>query len=406
MNGRSVLKSAISSLTRAPIRSVLTTVGVVVGVAAVVVTASIGNGAKSRVLEVLAKPEARAIYVRALAPPAERRRWSGGIPRAQRIDVDDYHALRRQVRGVAAATPQGVILNAKAQSNGRTSDAIVEGVDVDAFVVMTRKLEVGSSFNPLDVRSASSVCMISESLARFLFSDGPAVSRPIRINGVPFLTIGVVQDVPIQIQLARPADLRIYIPYTSLLRRLDPSVEISVIVQAIDVEHVPIVQSGIADVMEQRRSGRKTLFTTTNAFDALKTYSDSSLIMARLIAALGTVSLIVGGLGIMNIMLMSVTERAREIGIRLAIGTRSCHVLAQILTESIVLSLSGGVLGVACGWAVAWFLAQANGWPMSVTAVSITTALLCSVAVGAFFGYHPARNAAALNPVEALRLEH
>jgi putative ABC transport system permease protein len=404
MNAPAILYAAILSLQRASIRSALTALGVIVGVAAVVTTTSIGNGARSEIQETLSKPESRTISLGAIIPP-HLRRAGAKLALADSLKRGDYDAIRHEIDNVSAVSPRIYVSAARAQANGRATDITLEGVDVEGFATVPRQLLDGAFFNDFDVRQAANVCVISESLARMLYPAEQQTNRAIRINDARFTVIGVVDDVPNLYPMFRAADLHVYVPFTSLLRRLDSTAQMSISVQASDIEYVGVVQQRIGDVMEQRRSGRKALFLTNNAFDSIKTYADGSRTVSRLLAAVGIIALIVGGIGIMNIMLASVRERTREIGIRMAIGTRSRDIRAQFLTEAIVLSLLGGGLGIAIGWAASWFVTRLNDWPTDVTTSSIVVALLCSAGIGVFFGYHPARRAALLHPVEALRTE-
>jgi putative ABC transport system permease protein len=398
-----VISAALGSLRRGPLRSALTTLGVVVGVAAVVVTSSIGRGAKERIEQSLASPESRTVYLSAIGLP------SAGyltlqVRSSDNLNVRDYQAIRRSIKDVSASSPQAALQNARVRANGRSSEGNLEGVDTGMFSITRRALIHGSLINQLDVNRAATVCVVSESLARKLFDDVNVSGKAILLNDVTFTIIGVVEDISVVAsELFRQENLHVYVPFTSLLRRLGPATPMAVIIQARDVEHVAAVQRAVNDLMEERRSGRRAQFLTSNALQSIKAYSEGSLAVARLLAAMGAISLLVGGIGIMNVMLISVTERTREIGIRMAIGTRVRSILVQFLLEAIVLGALGGVVGVALGIAASQLYAHANGWPMAITLDSIVIGLVCSVTIGVVSGFQPARRAAALSPVLALR---
>lgn len=403
MNVLTIFSAGIRSLQRAAIRSSLTALGVIVGVAAVVTTISIGNGARAQIQETLSKPEARTVSLGAIVPP-ELRRAGLRLAPADGLKREDYEAIRN-IRNVSAASPRVYVSVARAEANGRPADITLEGIDVDGFTTTPRVVLEGTLFSDLDVRRAANVCLISESLAKVLFPSGQRTNRSIRINDAQFTVLGVVDDVANLNSIFRGPDLHAYIPYTSLVRRLDSAVQMSISAQARSIEHVSALQQEIGDLMEQRRSGRKAIFLTNSSFDSIKTYADGSQTVARLLAAVGAIALVVGGIGIMNIMLVSVKERTREIGIRMAVGTRSRYILAQFLTEAVVLSLLGGLIGVIVAGVASWFVTQLYDWPTEISMSSIAVAVLCSAGVGVFFGYYPARRAALLRPVDALRTE-
>jgi putative ABC transport system permease protein len=403
MTSNTSLRIALRSLQRSPLRSGLTALGIVMGVASVFATATIGNGAQARVSQLLARPEARAITLSASAPVeagfAELKLRPG-----DRLTVDDYYAIRDRIDKISAASPRIYLANIQTRTNrGHRFQAQVEGVDVGGFSTVPRQLLSGNLFGHEDVRRAAPVCVVSESLAKRIVTGNGNLY--IRIGGVPHLIIGVVDDVPYyaSAELGR-ADLRVYVPFTSLLRNISPQADITVGLQVADPADVEIVQKQINELMEQRRGARTAEFRTSNYADSVKAYTDTSLTVARLLAAVGGISLIVGGIGISNIMMMSVAERTREIGVRMAIGTRSALIEAQLLIESGTLGVLGGAIGIVIGWAISHIISAVNGWPVQVRASSILFCLACGLAVGLFFGYQPARKAALLPPVEALRI--
>lgn len=407
MNAKSVFGVALRNLRRAPIRSSLTALGIIVGVASVVITLSIGSGARIRIQETLARPESRTVFLAASVPRAQMSHLGITLAPGDGLNADDYYAIRKSVTDITAVSPRIYVSRFRAQANGREMNVTVEGIDVDGFVTLQRTLLGGTLFSPLDVRNAANVCAVSESLGEFLFPNEQVVGRLLRVGGTTFRVVGMVDD--FRGTADSPAgvtDFHVYVPFTSLLRRLDTSARLDVSAQARDIEHVDVVLQRISDVMEQRRSGRKADFTVNAALQSIKAYTDGSLIVARLLAAVGGISLVVGGIGIMNIMLSSVSERTREIGVRMAIGTRSQDILGQFLAEAIALSLVGGTAGVVTGWAISSAITHWNQWPTSIGADAVLISLCCSIVVGVFFGLYPARQAAHMRPVDALRTEN
>lgn len=394
-----IFRVALHSLRRAKLRSALTTLGVIVGVAAVVTMEGIGSGAKARLQSALEAPDARMINLWSTPPSARSSLHASKLGSADKIRVEDYYAIRDTMEGVEATTVRVFLGSFRVGSPGYSIEALVEGLDVKGLEAALVHLLGGSAFSPIDVERARPVCLVSETLAAAMFRHG--MSRPLRLrmNALPFEVIGVVSDSPNNFG---QEDLHVYVPFTTLLKRLKPDAELSITVKARAVDQVLSVQRSISDLMEQRRGGRLANFQTGSSLASIRAFSDGSLTVARLLAAVGAMALIVGGIGIMNIMLVSVTERTREIGIRMALGSRSRDILWQFLTEAIILSGLGGVAGVAIGAALSRLVGDLNSWQTIVTPPSIVIALAFSIGVGIVFGYHPARRAASLLPVEAL----
>src|SRR5262245_16587826 len=227
MEIRATIRVAARSLQRAPLRSALTALGIIVGVASVVATTSIGKGAQAKIQEALSKPESRTVYLVALPLQRNLRSIVSQLSRANSLKIEDYYAIRRSVGSISAASPRIFLQGARVQANGRALDVQLEGTDVDGFTTFPRKLLAGSLFNTTDVNRAANVCVISESLARMLYSGDMRTGRRILANDTTFTVVGIVDDVAnTGPSLLRMQDLRVYIPFTSLLRRLDSSAQI------------------------------------------------------------------------------------------------------------------------------------------------------------------------------------
>ncbi|MGB8983406.1 MAG: ABC transporter permease, partial [Anaerolineales bacterium] len=250
------IRMAIRSLQRAPTRSALTTLGIVVGVAAVVTTVSIGEGASTKIQEALAKPDSRNIFLGAAPLPSRGSNIGSKLSPIDSIQPEDYYALADKVDSVSAISPKIYLPNVSVKANGRATTAALEGMDIDGFITSPRQLIKGALFNQIEVRRASNVCVISMSLAELLYTSKWRTDRSIRINGSPFKVIGVVDEVPNVNPMFRSADLHLYIPFSSLLRRVDPTASIGIVLQASSIEAVSRVQQSVNDLMEERRSGR------------------------------------------------------------------------------------------------------------------------------------------------------
>jgi putative ABC transport system permease protein len=414
MNLWIILKVALRSLRRTLLRSSLTALGIIIGVASVIAMVSIGNGAKAQVEEMLSKLDSNRLTLHAIPPFAEMFNPKGyrAPGRKEGLTIEDYRAMRAELPILGLSTPQFYSNSGgTVQANGRSSSSRVIGIDTDGFNLYSRVLSSGTSFGDSDVERAASVCLISDFMRQTLFPDKDPIGEPLRISGIPFIIIGVMADGeadPYQSMMGGGGgDTQVYVPYTSLLLRLDRNAEngMSIILKPKLPSQLGRLQEQVNDLMERRRGSRTMNFMTGNMTQAIEAFNESSRTMTLLLAAVGGISLLVGGVGIMNIMLVSVTERTREIGIRLAIGTRGRDVLRQFLIEAVILSLLGGMMGILLGIGVAHAITSFNGWPTEVTLSSIVAAFLCAAGIGIFFGFYPARQAARLDPVEALRSE-
>jgi putative ABC transport system permease protein len=352
--------------------------------------------------EIFQLPETRTILLAVVS----RKGILDPIPLKDALNPDDYFSLRRSVPNIEAASPRMSLPRARALANGRATDVVVEGLDVDGITMMSRHVTSGTSFSRLDVARDANVCLLSESLAEALFPNQSPLQRSVQINKSTFTIVGTVNDASGDAEsLLGRRDLRVYLPFTSLLSRLNNRSVMSLTFQTLQLNQVRSVQALIDQEVEKRRGSRKSAFFTNNTLDNYTYAAKSSQTLRNLLAILGVVSLLVGGIGIMNIMLVGVQERTREIGIRVALGTPDRGVFLQFLVEASVLSLLGGIVGVGIGIAASFVFTQVNGWPIVISPGAVILAVTCSLAVGLFFGLHPARRAAKMNPVQALRTE-
>jgi putative ABC transport system permease protein len=407
MNFWIILKVALRSLRRTLLRSSLTALGIIIGVASVIAMVSLGNGAREQIEKQFARLDSNMLLFQAL-PPRDQwrvdRMMRPRLPPGEGLTVEDYQAIRNEVSGIAAASVQMMAAGADIKANGRGAEASVGGVDVGAFEIFPRRILSGSSFGESDVHSVASVCVINETLAKDLFAGRNPVGRIVRVRNVPFVIIGVVSDRDVM-DSGGPPSGELYMPYTSLIRRLDRTVAPGIVLKAKNPAELVRIESDVRDLLERRRGKRTAEFQASNVAEQVKSFKESTRTMTLLLGAIGGISLLVGGIGIMNIMLVSVTERTREIGIRLAIGTRGRDVLRQFLIEAIILSVLGGTFGIVLGVGIAQLMTHLNDWPTDVTISSVLAAFLCSASIGVFFGWYPARQAARLDPIEALRME-
>jgi putative ABC transport system permease protein len=402
MRFANIIKVALRALRRSAMRSVLTALGIIIGVAAVIAMVSIGNGAKSQVESSIASLGQNIINIFPGSMTSGGMR--GGWGSASTLTVEDAQAIQREVAGVANLSPE---MRDRSQilANGLNWNTQVLGEDVAYLEIRLWALRDGEMFTEADVRSGNKVCVIGKTVATQLFADADPIGQNIRVRNIPFKVVGVLSPKGFN-YFGQDQDDIMVIPYTSFLKRLArrPNLN-SILVQAASPDQMERVQQDITDLLQQRRNGREPDFTVRNQQEIAEAATATTKTMTVLLGAIAGVSLIVGGIGIMNIMLVSVTERTREIGIRLAVGAHGRDVLTQFLIEAIILSVMGGALGVLLGVGASQLVSKLNGWPVLVSTTAIAGAVAFSAIIGIFFGFYPARKAAQLDPIEALRYE-
>ncbi|MGZ3527161.1 MAG: ABC transporter permease [Vulcanimicrobiaceae bacterium] len=399
------LRLAIDALLRNRSRSLLTMLGIIIGVAAVIVTVAIGVGARVSVEQQIDALGSNLLIVQpgSITQSGARSGFGG----ASTLTPEDGLAIAK-LPGVAAVSPT-VTVRAQAVAGENNWQTIVSGVAPTYTFVRSWPMHSGVSFSQSDIQSASKVAVLGQTVVQNLFPDGRSpLGKSIIIKGVPFTVVGTLASLG-QSGIGQDQDDTILVPYTSAMERLTglPTVN-TLMVSATDAQHIDPVQSAIGSLLEQRHrivTPNPPDFQVRNLQDIAQAASSTGAIMEFLLAGVAAVSLIVGGIGIMNIMMVSVTERTREIGLRMALGARGKTILRQFLSESILLSTAGGVIGVVAGMAGTLAVSLLAKWPMAVPATSVLFAVLFSAVVGIFFGYYPARKAAELNPIEALRFE-
>ncbi len=397
-----VIKVALRALRRSAMRSVLTALGIIIGVAAVIAMVSIGNGAKSQVEASIASLGQNIITVFPGSMTSGGMR--GGWGSASSLTVEDAEAITREVAGIAALSPE-MSDRSQVLANGLNWNTTIRGEDISYLDIRLWAIDEGEMFSEADVHSATKVCVIGRTTATQLFQDTDPIGQSLRIRNIPFKVLGVLTSKGFNF-FGQDQDDVVIIPYTSHIKRIArrPNLN-SIIIQAQSPEVMNRVQQDITDLLQQRRNGKDPDFTVRNQQELAEAATATTKTMTILLGAIASVSLIVGGIGIMNIMLVSVTERTREIGIRLAVGAHGRDVLTQFLVEAIILSVMGGALGVALGVSASQVVSKLNNWPVLISTSAIVGAVGFSALIGIFFGFYPARKAAQLDPIEALRYE-
>jgi len=393
---------SLRALRRNKMRSILTALGIIIGVGAVIAMVSIGNGAKAQVEAQVASLGQNVITVFPGSFTSGGMR--GGWGSASTLTVDEAEAVKREVPNVLGVSPEARD-RAQVLANGLNWNTLVMGESPDYAAIRSWPMADGAMFTDQDVRSVAKVAVIGRTVADQLFPDGDPIGKTIRIRNIPFKIVGVLASKGFNL-FNQDQDDTVVIPYTSHLKRVSHHLNInSILVQAANADAIAKVQQDITDLLMQRRKGREQDFTVRNQVELAQAATATADTMTLLLAFVAGVSLVVGGIGVMNIMLVSVTERTREIGIRLAVGAHGRDVLLQFLIEAVILSSLGGLIGILLGVGFSELVSLKTGWPVLVSLVSVVGAVAFSAAVGMFFGYYPARKAAQLDPIEALRYE-
>ncbi|HZZ64515.1 MAG TPA: ABC transporter permease [Candidatus Baltobacteraceae bacterium] len=402
---KQTLKIALDALLRNRARSLLTMLGVIIGVAAVIVTVAIGAGARISVQNQINSLGSNLIVVLpGSVTQSGARSGSGG---ASSLTPDDGMAVAR-IPGVAAVSPV-VSVRSQVVAGSNNWQTQVSGVAPTYTFVRSWAMESGSFFTQNDVLSAAKIAVLGQTVVSNLFPDGSSpLGKTVIVKGVPFTVVGTLAPLG-QSGMGQDQDDTILIPYTSAMQRLTGQTTVNTLmVSAQDAQSVASVQTQVTALLEQRHHitpPQQDDFSVRNLQDIAAAASSTGAVMEYLLAGVAAVSLLVGGIGIMNIMMVSVTERTREIGLRMAVGARARVILRQFLTESIVLATAGGVIGVCFGIAGTWLVAALAKWPMTIPPQWVACSVLFSAFVGIFFGYYPARKASNLRPIEALRFE-
>jgi putative ABC transport system permease protein len=404
MRVSNIIKVGLQSIGRNKMRSALTMLGIVIGVACVIAMVAVASGAST---SIQAQIDALGTNFLMIFPGTTTQSGARMFSGSSNLSVEDAAAIRAECPSVAyvSASSRTSAQIVAGELNWSTQ---VQGVDVDWPFIRSWNVAQGEFLTDVDVRSATKVAVLGRTVADALFPDGRAVGESIRIKNVPFRVVGVLETKGGSTQ-GQDQDDTIIAPYTTLMKRLEGRSRVGMILAAASSpDRVAEAQSEIEQLLRQRHRigpGQDADFMIRSQEEMASTAAASSKTLSVLLGSVAAISLLVGGIGIMNIMLVSVTERTREIGIRMSIGAKGRHVLAQFLLEAIVLSVVGGLIGILLGVVASQLIARYAGWPVALGPGPILMAFGFAALIGIFFGFYPARRAAALDPIEALRFE-
>jgi putative ABC transport system permease protein len=405
MNILRIGKVSLRALNRNKMRSFLTALGIIIGVGAVIAMVSIGQGAKLAVEARFNSMGTNLLFIR--AGSHDRGGVRGGSGTYTDLKPEDAEAIAAQCDAVRYVSPS-VSSRAQVVFGNKNWNTQVQGSSDKYPEIRNWELTAGQFFDEGQVKSAAKVCVLGSDVQKNLFELDDPVGQVIRINKMPFRVLGVLKSMGESGGFFNRDD-QIVAPYTTVQKKLLGIDHIySIDVSAVSAQATSAAQKEIEDLMRIRHKiapGADDDFEVRNMSDIAESAAQSTQILTNLLGGIALVSLLVGGIGIMNIMLVSVTERIREIGIRMSVGAREKDILLQFLTEAVVLSVIGGLLGVALGVGASQLLSKVGGWRTVVSEASIILAFMFSAAVGVIFGFYPARKASKLDPIEALRYE-
>ena len=399
---------AIRALRVNKMRALLTMLGIIIGIAAVIAMVAIGSGASKMISDQIASIGSNLLLViPGSVTSGGLRTGAGGTPT---LTYDDAKAIKAECPSVAEVAPT-VRGSAQVVFGNQNWSTVVMGVTPEMLTVRDWPLVAGRNLSQSDVDGANKNCLIGQTVAENLFGSADPIGKIIRVKKIPFTVIGLLEHKG-QSPQGQDQDDVIYIPLSTAQRKVFgsqfPNSVGAMMIQAQNADVLKKAEEEVTALLDQRHHigpARERDFTVRNLSEILAVSEQSSKVMSLLLGAVASISLVVGGIGIMNIMLVSVTERTREIGIRMAIGARGRDILLQFLLEAIVLTAAGGAIGMGAGVVGAMVVSKLMHWPTLISTQAIVIAFLFSAGVGVFFGFYPARKAAGLNPIDALRYE-
>lgn len=406
MNFANLLKIALKALSNNKLRCFLTMLGIIIGVASVITMLAIGQGSKNSIRAQISEMGSNMIMIH----PGNMQR--GGVRQSaddtQTLEVADYEAIRDKARYVTAISPS---VNSGGQFiNGNNNyPSTVYGITPDYLDIRKVSVADGEMFTEQDIKSAAKVCLLGQTVIDNLFPDGSnPIGRIVRFNKIPMKVVGTLTPKGTN-SMGMDQDDVVLAPYTTVMKRILATDHLQgLFASAIDEEYTDQAIDEITEILREQhklKEGADDDFDIRSQKELSEMLSSTSDMLTVLLACIAGISLLVGGIGIMNIMYVSVTERTREIGLRMSLGARGIDILSQFLIEAVIISVTGGIIGVILGILASWSVNIIMHWPVSVQVYSMVLSFVVCTVTGVFFGWYPAKKAASLDPIEALRYE-
>ena len=406
MNLANLLKIALKALYNNKLRCFLTMLGIIIGVASVITMLAIGQGSKNSIREQISEMGSNMIMIH----PGNMQR--GGVRQSaddmQTLEVADYEAIRDNARYISAISPS---VNSGGQFiNGNNNyPSTIYGITPDYLDIRKVKVKEGDIFDEQDIKTAAKVCLLGKTVVDNLFPNGEnPIGRVVRFNKIPFTVIGVLEPKGTN-SMGMDQDDVVLAPYTTIMKRVLAIDYIQgLFASALDESHTDNAIDEITDILRKQHKLKDEAdddFEIRSQQELSQMMNSTSDMMTVLLACIAGISLLVGGIGIMNIMYVSVTERTREIGLRMSIGARGIDILSQFLIEAVIISVTGGIIGVVIGALASWLVNLIAHWPVYIQIYSVVLSFAVCTITGVFFGWYPAKKAANLDPIEAIRYE-
>lgn len=405
MNGTNLFKIALRALNNNKLRAFLTMLGIIIGVASVITMLAIGQGSKKSIQAQIAEMGSNMIMIH---PGADTR---GGVrqdPSAmQTLKMADYEALRDETSFLSAISPS-VSSSGQLIAGNNNYPSSVSGVGTEYLEIRQLSIENGEMFDESDIQTSAKVCVIGKTIVDNLFPGEDPIGKIIRFNQVPFRVVGVLKSKGYN-SMGMDQDDVVLAPYTTVMKRLLAQTYLSgIFASALSEDMTDNATEEITGILRRNhklKDGDDDDFTIRSQQELSTMLNSTTDLMTTLLACIAGISLVVGGIGIMNIMYVSVTERTREIGLRMSVGARGIDILSQFLIEAILISITGGIIGVVIGCGASWVVKSAAHWPIFIQPWSVFLSFAVCTVTGVFFGWYPAKKAADLDPIEAIRYE-
>ena len=405
MNGTNLFKIALRALANNKLRAFLTMLGIIIGVASVITMLAIGQGSKKSIQKQISEMGSNMIMIH---PGADMR---GGVRQdpssMQTLKLTDYESLRNETNYISAISPN-VSSSGQLIAGNNNYPSSVSGVGIDYLEIRQLNIESGEMFTESDIQTSAKVCVIGKTIADNLFPNEDPIGRIIRFNQVPFRVVGVLKSKGYN-SMGMDQDDVVLAPYTTVMKRLLAQTYLEgIFASALTEDMTDNASEEITEILRRNHKLKENDdddFTIRSQQELSSMLNSTTDLMTTLLACIAGISLVVGGIGIMNIMYVSVTERTREIGLRMSVGARGIDILSQFLIEAILISITGGIIGVIIGCGASFIVKNVAHWPIYIQTWSVLLSFAVCTITGVFFGWYPAQKAADLDPIEAIRYE-